>query len=222
MPATSSPSDSAPAPAAKPADKGKAPECTVANKQLPIAKEPVAQPLVHPFSSISGHYAHPTNRNFAAPNRSNNGAYQTMPLIYNIEQSKAVFEWVLSTKDLSNIFEDILLTFTIEEPQFLLGSNAATANGLTLDKAPLASVDPIKAYIDLLPQGEEPVVLTAAKDSQLLHSVMMLIDNKEEVECIHDSSSQIISMSAEIASYLSLSYDPNIVLNMQSANSTMD
>ncbi|KNZ76593.1 hypothetical protein J132_09336 [Termitomyces sp. J132] len=51
---------------------------------------------------------------------------------------------------------------------------------------------------------------------------MMLIDNKEEVECIHDSGSHIILMSAEIASDLGLSYDPNIVLNMQSANSTLD
>ncbi|KNZ77266.1 hypothetical protein J132_05976 [Termitomyces sp. J132] len=51
---------------------------------------------------------------------------------------------------------------------------------------------------------------------------MMLIDNKEEVECIHDSGSQIISMSAEIASNIGLYYDPNIVLNMQSANGTMD
>ncbi|KNZ78082.1 hypothetical protein J132_02272 [Termitomyces sp. J132] len=51
---------------------------------------------------------------------------------------------------------------------------------------------------------------------------MMLIDNKEEVECIHDSGSQIILMSAEIASNIGLSYDPNIVLNMQSTNGTMD
>ncbi|KNZ77823.1 hypothetical protein J132_03332 [Termitomyces sp. J132] len=50
----------------------------------------------------------------------------------------------------------------------------------------------------------------------------MLIDNKEEVECIHDSGSQIILMSAEITSDIGLSYDPNIVLNMQSANGTMD
>ncbi|KNZ74847.1 hypothetical protein J132_06069 [Termitomyces sp. J132] len=50
----------------------------------------------------------------------------------------------------------------------------------------------------------------------------MLINNKEEVECIHDSGSQIISMSAEIASDIGLAYDPNIVLNMQSANGTMD
>ncbi|KNZ81566.1 hypothetical protein J132_00532 [Termitomyces sp. J132] len=51
---------------------------------------------------------------------------------------------------------------------------------------------------------------------------MMLIDNKEEVECITDSGSQIISMSTAIASNLGLSYNSNIVLNMQSANGTMD
>ncbi|KAG5350083.1 hypothetical protein C0989_000263 [Termitomyces sp. Mn162] len=112
--------------------------------------------------------------------------------------------------------------FAIEEPQFLLGSNAATANEFTLDKAFLTSVDPIEAYIDLLPHEEEPVVLTITKDSQLLYSVMMLIDNKEEVECITDSGSQIILMSVEVASKLGLFYDPNIVLNMQSANGPMD
>ncbi|KAG5716072.1 hypothetical protein E4T56_gene10785 [Termitomyces sp. T112] len=257
--ATSSPPDSMPAPDAKPANIGKAPEHTIAKEQLPIAKEPVAQPPIHPFSGIPSHYVPPANRNFAAPDRTNDGAYRTMPPIYNIEQSKAVFKWVLSTKvtvlvgelcsvsqdirnqfrtavtpkqlvgagtnmvqDPSDIFEDILPTFAIEEPQFSLGSNTNTANGLTSDKAPFASVDPVEAYINLLPHGEEPVVLTVTKDSQSLHTVMMLIDNKEEVECIHDSGSQIILMSAEIASNIGQSYNPNIVLNMQSANGTMD
>ncbi|KAG5349423.1 hypothetical protein C0989_004003, partial [Termitomyces sp. Mn162] len=258
-PVTSSPTDSTPAPVAKPADKGKAPERTVVKEQPPVAKEPVAQPPAHPFSGIPSCYAPPANRNFTAPDRTNDSAYQTMPPIYDIEQSKAVFERVLSTRvtvlvgklcsvsqdirnqfrtavtpkqlvgasanvvqDPSDIFEDILPTFAIEEPQFLLGSNTDTANGLTSDKVPFASVDPVEAYIDSLPHGEEPVVLTVAKDSQSLRTVMMLIDNKEEVECIHDSGSQIISMSAEIASDIGLSYDPNIVLNMQSANGTMD
>ncbi|KAG5731785.1 hypothetical protein E4T56_gene1558 [Termitomyces sp. T112] len=257
--ATSSPPDSMPAPAAKPANIGKTPEHTVTKAQSPVTKEPVAQPPIHPFSGIPSCYAPPANRNFTAPDRTNDGTYQTMPPIYNIEQSKAVFKWVLSTKvtvsvgelcsvsqdirnqfrtvvmpkqlvgtsanivqDPSDIFEDILPTFAIEEPQFLLGSNTNTTNRLTSDKAPFASVDPVEAYINLLPHGEEPVVLTVAKDSQSLHTVMMLIDNKEEVECIHDSGSQIILMSAEIASNIGLSYDPNIVLNMQSTNGTMD
>ncbi|KAG5335221.1 hypothetical protein C0989_001803 [Termitomyces sp. Mn162] len=208
--ATSLPSDSVPAPAAKPADKGKAPECTAANEQPPIAKEPIAQPPVHPFSGIPSRYTPPSNRNFAAPNRT------------AITPKQLIGASANTVQDPSNIFEDILPMFAIEEPQFLLGSNAAITNGLTLEKAPLASVDPVEAYIDLLLHGEEPMVLTVAKDSQSLQSVMMLINNKEEVECITHSGSQIISMSAEIASNLGLLYDPNIVLNMQSANGTMN
>ncbi|KAG5346553.1 hypothetical protein C0989_000709, partial [Termitomyces sp. Mn162] len=86
--ATSSSSDSTPAPAAKPTDKGKASERTVANEQPPVAKEPITQPPIHPFSGIPGCYVPPANRNFTAPNRTNNGTYQTMPPIYDIEQSK--------------------------------------------------------------------------------------------------------------------------------------
>ncbi|KAG5348913.1 hypothetical protein C0989_007213, partial [Termitomyces sp. Mn162] len=96
--ATSSPSDSTPASATEPTDKGKAPEHTVANEQPPIAKKSTAQPPIHPFASIPGCYTPPANRNFAALNRPNNSTYQTMPPIYDIEQSKAVFEQVLSTK----------------------------------------------------------------------------------------------------------------------------
>ncbi|KAG5349481.1 hypothetical protein C0989_003530 [Termitomyces sp. Mn162] len=196
---SNNPPDSVSAPATKPADKGKAPEHTVANKQLPITKEPIAQPPVHPFSGIPSCYAPPANRNFAVPNRSNDSAYRTMPPIYDIEQSKAVFEWILSTKvmvsvgklclvsqdirnqfrtaitpkqlvgastntiqDPSNVFEDILLTFAIEELQFLLGSNTALAKELTLEMAPIASVNLIEAYIDLLTLGEEPMTLPIA------------------------------------------------------------
>ncbi|KNZ80865.1 hypothetical protein J132_04124 [Termitomyces sp. J132] len=73
--ATSSSSNSTSAPAAKPADKGKASEHTVINEQPPITKEPIAQPPIHLFSSIPGHYVPPTNRNFATPNQTNNSAY---------------------------------------------------------------------------------------------------------------------------------------------------
>ncbi|KNZ71968.1 hypothetical protein J132_05244 [Termitomyces sp. J132] len=127
-----------------------------------------------------------------------------------------------TVQDPSDIFKDALPTSTIEEPQFLLGSNVATTNVLTPDQAQVALVNPVKAYIDLLPPGKEPVVLILTKNSQSLWSIMMLIDNCEKIECITDSGSQIISMSVKIASNLGLSYDPNIALNMQSTNGTMD
>ncbi|KAG5336978.1 hypothetical protein C0989_011316 [Termitomyces sp. Mn162] len=218
-------SNSIPAPAAKPADKGKAPEHPVANKQPPVTKEPVAQPPVHPFSSIPSCYTLPLIgisllptdlttahiklyhlsttlsslkqylKGFQAPRSVSVGK------LYLVSQNiRNQFRMAVMPKQLvgastntvqnpSNIFEDILPTFAIEEPQFSLGSNTATANRLTLDKALLTSVDPIEAYIDLLPLGEEPVVLTVAKDSQSLQSVIMLIDNKEEIECITNSGS---------------------------------
>ncbi|KAG6885981.1 hypothetical protein C0993_006908 [Termitomyces sp. T159_Od127] len=50
----------------------------------------------------------------------------------------------------------------------------------------------------------------------------MTIDHHTEVEAVVDSSSQIISMAAEVASDLGLIYDSSIVLNMQSANGTVD
>ena len=86
----------------------------------------------------------------------------------------------------------------------------------------MTSVDPVEAYIESLSPGEELVMLTVAKEAQSIWSIMLLVDNREEIECIADSSSQIISMSAEVANYLGISYDPSIILNMQSSNGTMD
>ena len=65
-------------------------------------------------------------------------------------------------------------------------------------------------------------MLTVAKEAQSIWSIMLLVNNHEEIECIVDSSSQIISMSAKVANYLSISYDPRIVLNMQSIKDIMD
>ena len=49
-------------------------------------------------SSIPSHYQPPINQNFGAPDKHPDPAYQSMPPIYDIEQSKQVFEQVLQTK----------------------------------------------------------------------------------------------------------------------------
>ncbi|KAG6893875.1 hypothetical protein C0993_012780, partial [Termitomyces sp. T159_Od127] len=84
------------------------------------------------------------------------------------------------------------------------------------------SIDPVKTYVKSLDADEDPAILTVAHDSQAIRSIMMTIDHRTEVEAVVDSGSQIISMAAEVASDLGLIYDPNIVLNMQSANGTVD
>ncbi|KAG6893194.1 hypothetical protein C0993_001785, partial [Termitomyces sp. T159_Od127] len=84
------------------------------------------------------------------------------------------------------------------------------------------SIDPVETYVKSLDADEDPAILTVAHDSQAIRSIMMTIDHRTEVEAVVDSGSQIISMAAEVASDLGLIYDPNIVLNMQSTNGTVD
>lgn len=78
--------------------------------------------------------------------------------------------------------------------------------------------DPFEQYLHHHhPEDDSHNVIVAA-ESHALRSIMATIDNKYKVECIVDPGSQIISMSAEVAKALSLSWDPMIRLNMQSAN----
>ncbi|KAG6881013.1 hypothetical protein C0995_003359, partial [Termitomyces sp. Mi166 len=85
----------------------------------------------------------------------------------------------------------------------------------------VGAVDPVEAFYSHWPP-EHHASLCVAKDTDLLRAIMVVIDGKEEVECIVDSGSQIVSMSEEIAHHLGLVYDPMVVLNMQSANGAID
>src|ERR1700677_5075826 len=65
-------------------------------------------------------------------------------------------------------------------------------------------------------------MMVVAKDSHALRSVPLLINNKEEVDSVIGPGSQIVAMSEEVCHQLALTYDPNIKLNMQSANGSID
>ena len=82
--------------------------------------------------------------------------------------------------------------------------------------------DPYEIYLKTLQPGEIPEPLIVAKESHALRSIMMVVDNKEEIESIVDPGSQIIAMSEEVCHDLGLIYDPGIRLNMQSANGDID
>ena len=55
--------------------------------------------------------------------------------------------------------------------------------------AKATSVNPVEAYIKSLSPDEEPVTLTVAKEAQSIQSIMLLVDNCKEIECIVDSGS---------------------------------
>ncbi|KAG6897364.1 hypothetical protein C0995_010562, partial [Termitomyces sp. Mi166 len=101
-------------------------------------------------------------------------------------------------------------------------SNANTLNtSVTELKGTVGAVDPVEAFYSHWPP-EHHASLCIAKDTNSLRAIMAVIDGKEEVECIVDSGLQIMSMLEEIAHHLGLVYDPTVVLNMQSANGTID
>ena len=64
--------------------------------------------------------------------------------------------------------------------------------------------------------GDSPIYV--AKDSHSLWSIMMLIDHKEEIECVLDPGSMIIAVSEACCNSLGLLYDPTFRLHMESAN----
>jgi hypothetical protein len=89
---------------------------------------------------------------------------------------------------------------------------------------PIIIEDTIDRYYRELPDGEapDPKRIIVAKESSALRSILPLVDNQLKVESILDPGSQIIAMSEDVCHALSLPYDPTIVLNMQSANGTVD
>jgi hypothetical protein len=82
--------------------------------------------------------------------------------------------------------------------------------------------DVYKTCINSLAPGERPIPLNVAQESHALQSIVMVVDNREEVEGIIDPGSQIIAMSEAVCHNIGLVYDPSIKLNMQSANSEVD
>ncbi|SJL10760.1 uncharacterized protein ARMOST_14154 [Armillaria ostoyae] len=83
--------------------------------------------------------------------------------------------------------------------------------------------DPFLQYVnEAAERGEEPKVVYVAKDSQALRSVFPLVNGVKKLESLYDTGSQIVSMSECITDRLGLIYDPDIVINMQSANKQVE
>jgi hypothetical protein len=82
--------------------------------------------------------------------------------------------------------------------------------------------DIYETYINSLAPGERPIPLNVAQESHALQSIMMVVDNREEVEGIIDTGSQIIAISEAVCHDIGLAYNLSIKLNMQSANGEVD
>ena len=91
-----------------------------------------------------------------------------------------------------------------------------------IPKGSLIINDPVVQYLSTMPPGEKPKTVVVASESQVLRVVYPIINNVGEVESLLDGGSQIVSMSKEVAVDLEISWDPDITVQMQSANRSLE
>lgn len=89
-------------------------------------------------------------------------------------------------------------------------------------KGSLVISDPVVQYLSTLQPGEKPKTIIVARESQGLRAVYPMINGVGEVESLLDGGSQIVSMSKAVAVELEISWDPDITVQMQSANRSLE
>ena len=77
--------------------------------------------------------------------------------------------------------------------------------------------DPVLQYIHSLPEGETPKALYMKESTLPLRAVYPVVNNARPEEALLDSGSQIVSMAKDIAVSLRMAWDPDICINLQSA-----
>jgi hypothetical protein len=97
---------------------------------------------------------------------------------------------------------------------------AQDTNGMT--KGSVVVHDPVTQYLNALAPGEKPKTVVVAAESHALRTVYPLINGVGEVESLLDPGSQIVSMSREVAVALQVTWDPDIVVHMESANKSLE
>ncbi|KAJ6477193.1 hypothetical protein C8R47DRAFT_1289804 [Mycena vitilis] len=96
-----------------------------------------------------------------------------------------------------------------------LPASYASSVGSNLPPNAVVVPDPYAVFYN---SGPIPDDLIVSMESSAIRSIVPVIDNQQQVECIVDDGSQIIAMSEAVCHELALSYDPRIILRMQSAN----
>jgi hypothetical protein len=82
--------------------------------------------------------------------------------------------------------------------------------------------DPYKTYLNALGPGEGPEPFSVAKDLSSIRLIVMDINSKDPVESVVNGRSAIVAMAKAVCHELVLSYDPGIMIPMQSMNGGID
>ncbi|PIL32227.1 hypothetical protein GSI_05472 [Ganoderma sinense ZZ0214-1] len=82
--------------------------------------------------------------------------------------------------------------------------------------------DPVDMYLKSLPADAERKPVKVSVESAAIRAIPGVFSSGTEISCIHDDGCSIVSMSEGVCHHLGLSYDPRVILQMQSANGACD
>lgn len=91
-----------------------------------------------------------------------------------------------------------------------------------LPKGSIILTDPVEQYLQGLDSTETPKEIYVSKESHALKTIYPVINKYGQVESLLDGGSQIVSMDSEVAKKLAVPWDPDITIQMQSANRTVE
>jgi hypothetical protein len=93
-----------------------------------------------------------------------------------------------------------------------------TGQETNIPKGSIVISDPVLQYLEKLMPGEEPKKVFVGNSTESLRCIFPLVNACARMESLTDSGSQIISMSKKKAVEACLSWDPDVLIYMQSAN----
>jgi hypothetical protein len=120
-------------------------------------------------------------------------------------------------RNVSNVVENKMISRLPDATCEILSEDK---EGLT--KGSIVIGDPVLQYLSTLQPGEKPKTIREAEESQALRAIYPMINGVGEVESLLDSGSQIISMSQKVAKELEVTWDPDITVEMESANRSIE
>lgn len=130
---------------------------------------------------------------------------------------KAVSFVVENEEDKDSPEEGILFGSQLPDVSYVISEKDTSQ----VPKGAVIIEDPVVQYLSTLQPGEKPRKVVVARESCGLRSVYPLVNKEGEVESLLDGGSQIVSMSKEVAVDLKITWDPDVIIHMESANKSL-
>ena len=180
-----------------------------------VSKTVLKQPITLSLGDLAGVSpgVRETLRNSFTRKRIAQEVYHTSELPGNVFDDEEDLEIEEVDEELVSEVEHVVLpppTVTVN----LIEGNGVPVGGLIVS-------DPLSQYLETIDEEAREKIIVA-KDSESLRAVWPEINDMNREECILDWGSQIVAMSLESATKLSVAWDPSVKIHMQSANGQLE